>query len=124
MITTLTLNMELENQPLEKEIPLETIIFKYHVELPHLCPHPARCFMQLDDILKLLRWGVFWEQSTDEWNSARSTYLRQLRPSTVLKSPSVETGSMMGFWISKSVSKDVDFCRVREAPMRVGVSFI
>ena len=50
--------------------------------------------MQLDDILKLLRWGVFWGK-LDGWNSAPSTYLRQLRPSTVLKSPSVETGSMM-----------------------------
>ena len=31
--TPLKFNMEPENQPLEKEIPLETIIFRFHVKL-------------------------------------------------------------------------------------------
>lgn len=69
--------------------------------------------MQLDDILKLLRWGCFlgaingWMDET----SARSTYLRQLRPSIAMR-PLWKLPDMMGFWISKScisVSKDRGF---------------
>ena len=118
------------SSPWKSRFLLETIIFKYHVELPHLCPHPARCFMQLDDILKLLRWGVFWGQGTG-WmeHSARSTSLRQLRPSTVLyMRPLWKLADMDGFFGSVNHVyrwvKTVDFCRVREAAMRVGVSFI
>jgi len=34
IITPPKINMEPENEPLEEEIPIETFIFRFHVDLP------------------------------------------------------------------------------------------